>query len=382
MSELRPQLYYSTVPKRQLQEEITRAGRDFVASLNHEVRTPLTGILGMADLLLETELSPEQLDYVQTIRECAEQLMQMLNTALDYAALEAGQIELRPTPFGLQELLGELARQAAAKCQAKGLEFRYSPESNVPEEWVGDPIRLAQAVEILLDNAVKFTEHGVVELVVGAQGEALCISVRDSGRGIEPDEVQELFKPFRELTRGLARRHSGLGLGLVVAKKLVELMGGQIQVQSTLGKGSVFTIRLPSAAEKAEEDTREDETEPSVLFVDDNEVARRVVVTLLSREGILVDAVATGEQALQAARARRYQLVLMDLQMPGMDGLETTRRLRQLAGYERTPVVALTANYSEAFERECRLEGFVGFVPKPIDRQLLLRTVKRLLHRE
>lgn len=383
MAETGPQLYYSAQPLHQGREAITRAGEDFVASLNHEVRTPLTGIVGMVDLLLETQLTREQREYVETIRECAAQLLEMLSTALDYAAFRSGQAALEPALFGLPEWLDELAREARAKTEAKGLEFRCRFSGELPEAIVADPIRLRQVVQILIDNAVKFTQTGSVELEVDWQGKELEIRVRDTGPGVAPEEVDQIFRPFHELSRGLARRHQGLGLSLALARQLVELMGGSIGVEATPGQGSCFRVRVPcdsaDASASGEEKSQAGQNQPRLLFVDDNEVARRVVQTMLARAGLHVDCVASGAEALAAAQKQQYHLVLMDIQMPAMDGLEATRRLRQIHGYERVPVIALTANCSEQFERECRKEGFVDFIAKPIDRRQLLTTIQRHL---
>jgi CheY-like chemotaxis protein len=371
--------------------ETVRIGDQFVASLNHDIRTPLSGIMGMTDLLLETELSEEQRDYVSTARLCADQLLEMLNSALEYAALTSGGVKLEKTEFHLPKALEELLRECRPKAEAKRLKLSLELSAGLPEYVVGDELRLRQALQPLLSNAVKFTPSGEVEVRARLNGSSeanrisLVVAVRDTGIGIPAARLPEIFESFRQLEAGLSRPYAGMGLGLALARKLAGLLGGGIEVQSQLGQGSTFTLNVPlslphalaAGTSGAEATAEPDDGRPQVLFVDDNEVARRIVLHILKRSNYRAVCAEGGQQGIDAARRTRFDLILMDLQMPVVNGLEATSVIRTIPGYQGTPILALTANYSEEFLRRCREAGFQGFVSKPIQREDLLREMRR-----
>jgi CheY-like chemotaxis protein len=370
--------------------ELDRLKTLFLASLNHEIRTPLSGILGMADLLLETTLDDEQREYVATARLCAENLFEILNATLEYSALAAGQLTLDESEFHLKETLEAAFSQQVAKANAKGLRLFLTVDAALPETIVGDAPRLRELLGHLIGNAIKFTHTGSVQLVVlrnrQADGDWLLAEVRDTGIGIPPGKLESIFESFRQVESGLARSYAGLGLGLALARKLAALMQGEIHVASTLGSGSTFTVKLPLrlpaelAAEGPAVRKAHAQTPAAVLAVEDNPVGLVVLRHTLERHGVHVDCATTGRVALDIAAKRRYDLVLMDLQMPEMDGLETTAQLRKLPGYESVPILALTANSSDELRERCRQQGMQAFLSKPLEPGELWTIVSRYLN--
>lgn len=354
----------------------------FLASLNHEIRTPLSGILGMTDLLLETKLDDEQREYVQAARLCAESLFEILNAALEYSALEAGRVSLDESEFSLKEALQAALDQHALRAQAKGLRITSNLAPNLPEVILGDAPRLRQVVSHLLGNAIKFTSAGTVELRASTALGSLIIQVADTGIGIPRDRLDAIFDSFRQVESGLARRYAGLGLGLSVVRKLVLLMHGEISVESAPDRGSTFTVHLPlRTPEPAHESAAPfaAESGPRILAVEDNPISARILRHTLERRRLRVDCVSSGRAALEAAARHRYDLVLMDLQMPGMDGLETTTAMRRLTDYRSTPILALTAESNDDVRRRCHQAGMQAFLIKPVQPEELLSAVSRFL---
>ena len=373
--------------------EISRVGGQFLASLNHEIRTPLSGIMGITDLLLETELSREQLDYVQTTRLCADQLMEMLNSALEFAALSAGSPKLEKTEFHLPETLRGLVEEFLPKAEAKGLTLARHLDEELPEYVLGDAVRLRQTLSPLLANALKFTSSGEIEVTATANGNSnhkalLSVSVRDTGIGIPESKLTTIFESFRQVQSGLSRTYTGLGLGLAVARELSKLMDGDISVESKLGEGSTFRLTVPldlaeqTAGESESSDGHahpEEAHRQRILLVDDNEVARRVVTHILGRADYFVHCAEGGRKGIEAASKYSYDLILMDLQMPDINGMEATAAIRKLPGYAHIPILALSANYSEEFRKQCQESGMRDFLSKPIQGEVLLKTIERYL---
>ena len=358
--------------------ELERLKGAFLANLNHEIRTPLSGILGMVDLLLETNLDPDQREYVNATRLCAENLFEILNAALQYSALDAGTLKLDESEFSLKEMLEAAIGRHAPRAQAKGLRLFYTVEAGLPETVFGDAPRLRELLGHLIANAVKFTPSGTIELRASTDRPAhqLVFEVRDSGIGIEPAKLESIFDSFRQAESGLTRNYPGLGLGLALANKLANLMNGRIDVSSTLQSGSTFTVRIPL---RRAESAREAARQYTVLLVEDNAIGMRVLRHALERKNLIVEGAANGREAIQAATRRRYNLVLMDMQMPDMDGLETTQAIRALPGYDAVPIVALTADSSDELRARCRAEGMQGFLSKPVDQAQLAATLSKLL---
>ena len=361
--------------------EIDRLKGPFLANLNHEIRTPLSGILGMTDLLLETPLDEEQRDYVATARLCAENLFHLLNATLQYAALSAGNLQLDETEFSLREMVDSTLAKEREKVQAKGLRLTATLDARLPRTLVGDATRIQELVGHLLDNAIKFTHHGSIELTLQRDGECLNIAVRDTGIGIPPDRRVRIFDSFHQEDSGLSRNYPGLGLGLALVHKLLGLMGGEIEAESEPGKGSTFTVRLPIrlpadpliAAEQHSGDC------PAILAVEDNPVGLMVLRHSLKGRAVQLNTASDGEEAIRAAAARHYDLILMDLQMPRMDGLEATAAIRKLPGYQHVPILALTADYSDEIRKQCQQHGMQGFLSKPIAAAALWTAVSRSL---
>jgi CheY-like chemotaxis protein/nitrogen-specific signal transduction histidine kinase len=368
--------------------ELDQLKGSFLASLNHEIRTPLSGIMGMTDLLLETELSDEQREYVSAARFCAENLFEILNATLEYSSLEAGQVSLEESEFNLVETLEAAVNQHASKAQAKGLRLFSTLEAGLPETMLGDAARLRQLLGHLIANAIKFTHTGSVELRAlverrGLGGDWLVAEICDTGIGIAPDKLEAIFESFRQLEGGLSRNYPGLGLGLALVRKLAKLMNGEIGALSTLGSGSTFTVRIPlrriaDAAPASPAELRTD-SGPAILAVEDNPVGQMVLRHSLQRHRVQVDCVSSGRAALDAAAKRRYDLVLMDLQMPEMNGLETTALMRKLPGYEAVPILALTADSGDELREVCRRQGMQAFLSKPLDTNQLWTVISKHL---
>ena len=367
-------------------DELREVQSQFLASLNHEIRTPLSGILGMTDLLLETQLTEDQLEYVGATRLCAENLLEILNVTLEYSALSAGHVLLEETEFALGDTLQGVLDEFAIKAEAKGLHLARVLDTSLPEMVVGDPLRLRQILWHLVANGVKFTREGQVEVVASAVAEPgrqvrVTLRVHDTGIGIAPHQLTQIFESFRQLETGLARNHGGLGLGLAVAQKLIALLDGSISVHSELGKGSLFTVNLPFKlpVESGVGIPEVKKTRGRVLVVDDNSIAQTIASHALRRRLFEVECVGDGRLALQAASRTRFDVILMDLQMPGWDGFETAEQIRQLPGYRETPIIAVTANCSDDYRAKSIRCGMQDFLAKPVRTRELVQAVEKHL---
>ena len=360
----------------------------FLASLNHELRTPLSGVLGMTDLLIETSLSEEQHEYVGTIRECASQLLEALNTLLDFSALSAGHSQAQHVEFALPALLESVAIDGEIRSGAKGLRLVRHWEENLPESVIGDERYLRQVLQHLVRNAVKFTSRGEVGLSAridtSVDTPRLIASICDTGIGIPQDKLRLIFQAFRQLDSGLARSYHGLGLGLALSDKLVRLMGGDISVESTVGQGTTFTLSVPLIVpsltlKSSGSSTASSGRRARILVVEDNKIAQRVVAHILDKIECEVIFADDGERGVQMAKLCDVDLILMDLQMPGMDGFTAARAIRALPACANIPIVALTANYSDEHRAMCRQIGMQGFLSKPIQREELFKTIEHIL---
>ena len=362
----------------QARRELKELKGRFLATLNHEIRTPITGILGMADLLDETALTPLQREYVSIFRGCAQNLYQLLSATLEFAALSAGEARPEVAPFPLMYTLEVIAAEYLLKAKAKGLKFQFQLDGDLPDLAAGDEIRLRQLLSQLLSNALKFTDRGEIALgVTGRAGNAgqllLELRVRDTGIGIPAGKLERVMESFEQVESGLSRQYEGLGLGLALVREITTLLGGTLEVESTEGRGSTFVATLPFRRMEAEPETPSAAGEAMrpvrrsrVLIVEDNRVSQRVVSHMLEKNGFETECAESGMAALRAASETQYDLILMDLQMPEMDGIEATQRIRRLPGYGRTPIVALTANSGAEFRELCAENGLQGFLTKPI----------------
>jgi signal transduction histidine kinase/DNA-binding response OmpR family regulator len=383
-------------------DSANRAKSEFLANMSHEIRTPMNGVLGVTELLATTDLTNRQQRYVRTIQQSARSLLVILNDILDFSKIEAGRMQLESIPFDLQEAVQDTVALLAGRAEVKGIELRCTIAPDVPS-WVrGDPARFRQVITNLVANAVKFTERGSVQVRVngGAEGgDGVRIAIQDTGIGIAPEVMPTLFRSFSQADGSMARKYGGTGLGLAITKNLVEMMGGRVEVQSQLGAGSVFTFCVPLAAIAGPvRDTSPSQrivapgvptpmraaVPPlglSVLVAEDNEVNQEVCGDMLALCGCSAHIVANGMQALAALKTGTWDLVLMDCQMPAMDGFETTReiRSREKSGGALTPIpiIALTANAMDGDRERCQAAGMDDYVSKPFDLQQLWAALDR-----
>ncbi|MEH6461296.1 tetratricopeptide repeat-containing hybrid sensor histidine kinase/response regulator [Chitinimonas sp. JJ19] len=374
-------------------EEATRAKSMFLANMSHEIRTPMNAIIGMAHLALKTPLSPKQRDYVEKIHTAGVSLLGIINDILDFSKIEAGKLDIESVDFDLDEVLANVAAVTGGRAEDKGLEYLLDIPADLPRHLNGDPLRLGQVLINLTNNAVKFTEHGSIRLAAKLErtvGEDLVLAfeVADTGIGMSSEQAGRLFQAFTQADGSTTRRFGGTGLGLSIARRLVEMMGGQIGVQSTPGKGSSFrfTVRLkPSSAPAPASDYASPAVSVlpkfngvSVLLVEDNEINQQIVVELLQAAGVVVEVAGNGREALdlllQADRPL-YDLVLLDVQMPIMDGYATIRAIRAEPRFADLPVVAMTAHAMQEEKQRCLDSGMNGHLAKPITPQSLFDTV-------
>jgi signal transduction histidine kinase/HPt (histidine-containing phosphotransfer) domain-containing protein/ActR/RegA family two-component response regulator len=368
-------------------EEASHSKSEFLANMSHEIRTPLNAVLGMMSLLLETPLSETQREYVATTRSSGAALLGVINDLLDVSKIEAGRLDLEIAPFLLRGCLDEAIGILTPKAEAHGLALHCQVADGVPAAVESDAARLRQILVNLLDNAIKFTPRGKVSLEVEAGAEKdglveLRFAVRDTGIGIPADRMDRLFKPFSQGDSSMSRLYGGTGLGLVISQRLAERLGGRMWAESVVGRGSafLFTIRCrpalavppPLPSGPAEPDTlagpRLAERLPlRILLAEDNSVNQRVGLLMLERMGYLADVAGNGSEVLEALYRQPYDLILMDVQMPGLDGLEATRRIRAEFPREWQPrIVAMTANVLREQREACLIAGMDDFVQKPV----------------
>ena len=367
------------------------AKSQFLANMSHELRTPMNAILGMIDVALPKATDPTVQDCLQTAKGSADLLLTLLNDLLDSAKIESGKLELESAPFSLRRMLDQITRVLAVRASEKGLCFYCRMPEETPDAVVGDRMRLQQVLLNLAGNAIKFTEHGEVEISLRAlsqDGEAcLEFAVRDTGIGIPPSGLERLFQPFAQADASMARRFGGTGLGLSICKSLVEMMGGRIWVESEVGKGSTFyfTVRLPLAKELPS-DFEAPVAVPAVacaqlriLLVEDNPANQKLATYVLQDRGHLVEIAGDGQEAICLTEQNRYDVILMDVQMPGMNGLEATAAIRKREdGSSRVPIIAMTAHAMKGDREQCLAAGMDGYLSKPIDAHEMIALVESL----
>jgi signal transduction histidine kinase/CheY-like chemotaxis protein/HPt (histidine-containing phosphotransfer) domain-containing protein len=380
-------------------EAANLAKSQFLAKMSHEIRTPMNGVLGMTELLSYTQLSPKQSDFVRTAYRAGQSLLAIIDDILDFSKIDAGKLTLEPVDFDLRQTIDEVVALFADGARCKGLTFGCRMAEDLPECVRGDPARLHQILTNLVNNAIKFTERGEILVDVrGEDGDRIRLSISDTGIGIAPEVIASLFQPFHQADNATTRKFGGTGLGLAIVKQLTELMEGTVEVESVPGKGSTFSVRVPLAPAAAA-----DATVPTapwdagrkiaaplpapvvpvtarLLLAEDNEMNQELALAMLKDTGYDVTLVENGRQALSALASTEFDVVLMDCQMPVLDGFEATRQLRRQeadAGSHHTPVIALTANAMSGDSQLCLDAGMDDYIAKPYSRDKLLATLAR-----
>jgi signal transduction histidine kinase len=356
-------------------EASARAKSEFLAMMSHEIRTPMNGILGMAQLLELTTLDDEQRDYLNTIRSSGDALLVLINDILDFSKIEAGKLDLENKGFHLPSLLESTLSLFQPLMRDKGLQLLTQFDTALPQHVKGDSTRLRQVLSNLLSNAIKFTQQGSIRLSVGlltqdAHGMRLSFSVQDTGMGIPAERMDRLFQAFSQIDSSTTRRFGGTGLGLVICARLCEAMGGGISVQSQLGQGSTFTFSVRLGHGQAEVQATPHtwaslSTLQRVLVVDDDAINRTLTTAMLKKLGLSADVAQNGFEALSLLAQQAYGLVLMDMQMPGMDGVAATEALRQMPLTHQPYIIALTANAFDSDRDRCLKAGMNDFLSKP-----------------
>jgi len=378
-------------------DEANKTKGDFLANMSHEIRTPMNAVIGMAHLVLKTDLTPKQQDYLTKIQSSANSLLGIINDILDFSKIEAGKLDMESVEFNLDHVLDNLANLITVKAGEKeDLEILFATSHRVPRILVGDPLRLGQVLINLANNAVKFTDSGeiVVYTKLGQKDEdrvTLKFSVRDTGIGLTEDQIDKLFEAFSQADTSTTRKYGGTGLGLNISKLLIEMMGGKIWAESEPGRGSTFnfTASFGQKKEKAQKRLRPstDLRGKKVLVVDDNATSRKILQEILQSFSFEVSLAASAEEGLaeleSAPKEHPYDLVIMDWRMPGMDGLEASRRIKNHTNLGRIPPIILVTAYGrEEIMQQAEELGLEGFLIKPVSPSVMFDAIMQALGKD
>ena len=383
-----------TLEKRSAEvDAANRAKSIFLATMSHEIRTPMNGVLGMLELLSLTKLDAEQRKSLGIVRESGKSLLRIIDDILDFSKIEAGKLTLEKADFKLRELVRNSVSVVSAAARAKHLEIVVAIDDEVPDVLVGDPVRVRQILLNLLSNSVKFTDRGTVRVSLSAKAASepecilLRVSVSDTGIGIPEETQKRLFQSFSQAETSTTRRYGGTGLGLAISKRLVELMGGEVGFESSSGQGSKFWFTaklglgneaLRSESRPTQEGLPHEQNCGTILIVEDNRINQKVLSHQLINLGYMVEVAENGAQAVAKVKTSRYDLILMDVQMPVMDGFQATQEIRSLAeASSSTPIVAVTANAFQSERERCISFGMDDYLAKPVDKDLLQEVLQR-----
>lgn len=374
-----------SIGERRQAEQASQLKSLFLANMSHEIRTPLAAIIGFSDLLKDSQLSEsERLQYLNIIQRTGENLTRIINDILDLSKVEAGHLEIEPSSVSLSTLLDDIHVLMVARAHGKPIHIEFNRRGIVPDTITTDPLRLRQVLTNILGNAIKFTDQGYVRMTYEVSGPNLLFTIKDTGVGISAEKRSLLFQPFSQVDSSVSRKYEGTGLGLVLSRKLAEMMGGTVLLEeSDPGKGSTFTVRIgldpANISQKGFQLPKKDFihakqlSETSILLVDDVEDNRLLIQRMLSKRGAKLTLATNGEEGLNKALAENYDIILMDIQMPIMDGYTATKKLRQ-AGYKK-PIIALTAHAMKDDRERCLEAGCTDYLTKPVHVDALVQTI-------
>ena len=386
-------------------ESANIAKSQFLANMSHEIRTPMNGIIAATDLALAEGLKPEIENYIRIAHDSGQSLLKIINDILDFSKIESGYLEIENLPFALKETIDSIIEMLFAEFKEKGIDLSLKIDPNLPEILVGDSMRLRQGITNLVNNALKFTNTGglitigVNQKKVGIHHGKIMLDfyIKDTGVGIKSKHLDNLFNPFTQADPSSTRKYGGTGLGLSISKKIVEKMNGEIDIKSEYGKGTIFHFNclfgLPTKEMKEQLNSQSDHSKNEknikkykeniigsrILVAEDNPVNQQIIKTILKKANLIVEVANNGKEAIGLLKDEKFDAILMDIQMPEMDGLEATKRIREIPDNKNLPIIALTANAMDEDEQMCRLAGMNGFITKPIDAEKLFKILSELI---